>query len=138
MALFLSWSGASSRLVAEALHAWLPKILPAIRPWISTRDIRVGTRAIPSVENALRECRVGILCITPENQAAPWIHFEAGALARFVALAEYDENQDVVIDENDAIWTQLLLWRDLNHDGISQPSEMRYRGLPSAASVLCG
>lgn len=42
----------------------------------------------------------------------------------FVALAEYDENHDGVIDKNDAVWSQLLLWRDVNHDGVSQPSEI--------------
>ena len=29
---------------------------------------------------ALEGKRFGILCITPENQENPWIHFEAGAL----------------------------------------------------------
>jgi hypothetical protein len=49
-----------------------------------------------------------------------------GTTARhgFVALTEYDENHDAVIDKNDAIWAQLLLWRDLNHDAISQPTEI--------------
>jgi len=42
----------------------------------------------------------------------------------FLALAEYDDNHDGVIDERDRIWGELLLWRDLNHDGISQPSEL--------------
>jgi hypothetical protein len=42
----------------------------------------------------------------------------------FVALAEYDDNHDGVIDEKDQIWPHLLLWRDLNHDGISQSSEL--------------
>lgn len=82
MDVFLSWSGSRSRVVAEALHSWLPQILPSLQPWISTRDVRIGSRAIPSIENALRGCRVGILCVTTENQTAPWIHFEAGALAR--------------------------------------------------------
>lgn len=42
----------------------------------------------------------------------------------FTALAEFDDNHDGVIDEKDGIWKQLLLWRDLNHDGISQPNEL--------------
>lgn len=42
----------------------------------------------------------------------------------FIALAEFDDNHDGVIDSADAIWPQLLLWRDLNHDGISQPNEL--------------
>jgi hypothetical protein len=42
----------------------------------------------------------------------------------FKALAEFDDNHDGVIDEKDGIWQQLLLWRDLNHDGISQPNEL--------------
>jgi hypothetical protein len=42
----------------------------------------------------------------------------------FTALAEFDDNHDGVIDEKDGIWKQLLLWRDLDHDGISQPNEL--------------
>ena len=42
----------------------------------------------------------------------------------FVALAQFDANRDAVIDENDGIWNELLLWRDENHDAISQPSEV--------------
>lgn len=42
----------------------------------------------------------------------------------FVALAEYDDNHDGVIDNRDSVWWQLQLWRDLNHDGVSQPSEV--------------
>lgn len=50
----------------------------------------------------------------------------------FVALGEYDDNHDGVIDARDAVWAQLLLWRDLNHDGISQPLELA----PVAASQV--
>lgn len=42
----------------------------------------------------------------------------------FKALAQYDDSHDGLIDEHDTIWSQLLLWRDWNHDGISQPSEL--------------
>lgn len=42
----------------------------------------------------------------------------------FVALSTFDDNSDAMIDERDPIWSQLRLWRDLNHDGTSQPSEI--------------
>ncbi len=52
------------------------------------------------------------------------------AVNGFEALKEFDSNHDGVIDDRDPIWSELLLWRDLNHDGVSQPSEIT----PIAAS----
>jgi len=79
---FISWSGPSSKAVAEALHEWLKLVLNKLEPWISSDDIDPGTRWSAAVAKALSESKVGIICLTPENTAAPWILFEAGALAK--------------------------------------------------------
>ncbi|PKO24724.1 MAG: hypothetical protein CVU35_07840 [Betaproteobacteria bacterium HGW-Betaproteobacteria-8] len=42
----------------------------------------------------------------------------------FDALADLDTNSDGVIDANDAQFSNLRLWRDLNQDGISQSGEL--------------
>ena len=42
----------------------------------------------------------------------------------FAALAQYDENQDGRIDAQDAVFSQLTVWQDVNSDGISQQDEL--------------
>jgi hypothetical protein len=55
----------------------------------------------------------------------------AGLTIRKVASAtgrgrcrQNDDDGNDVIDENDAIFADLRLWEDVNHDGISQPMEL--------------
>jgi hypothetical protein len=42
----------------------------------------------------------------------------------FAALAVYDSNGDGVIDARDAVFAQLRLWIDANHDGVTQANEL--------------
>ena len=84
MKVFISWSGARSRFIAESLRSWLPRVLQSVRPWMSGVDISAGARWFPELPNQLSEARVGLICITPENQLNPWLLFEAGALSKTV------------------------------------------------------
>lgn len=82
MKVFISWSGALSHEVAVVLRDWLPVIIQATEPYVSSEDIDKGARWITDVSQELEHSRYGILCITPENVHAPWINFEAGALSK--------------------------------------------------------
>jgi hypothetical protein len=84
MKVFISWSGNRSRLVAEALREWLPKVLPGAEPWVSSRDITAGSRWNGELAEQLEESSFGIVCLTHDNLDSRWLNFEAGALAKSV------------------------------------------------------
>jgi hypothetical protein len=82
MKIFISWSGDRSRAVADLLRRWLPSVLQAVRPYFSPDDVAKGARWSSEIAKELEASRIGLLVITPENQEAPWLLFEAGALAK--------------------------------------------------------
>ncbi|MDQ3886015.1 MAG: toll/interleukin-1 receptor domain-containing protein [Actinomycetota bacterium] len=75
---FVSYSGTTSRRLAEHLVAFIEKVLSA-SPWI---EIEAGNRWFGILTERLGEAVFGILCLTTENLTSPWLHFEAGALSR--------------------------------------------------------
>lgn len=81
MKIFISWSGDQSKKVAVALKNWLPNVFQEIKVWMSEQDIPAGKAWSIELGNALRECKVGIICLTPENLKSNWMLFEAGALS---------------------------------------------------------
>lgn len=82
MKLFISWSGDRSKALAGALKDWLPLVLHYVDPWLSEADIEAGQRWADAVAKELEACNFGVLCVTRENLASPWVLFEAGALAK--------------------------------------------------------
>lgn len=78
MQIFLSWSGRQSHAVALALQDFLRSVMQATKPWVSSEDIEKGARWSATVGQQLEEISFGIICLTPENIARPWINFEAG------------------------------------------------------------
>lgn len=87
MRVFLSWSGQQSHDMAQALNEWLPHVINAIKPWLSSQDIDKGARWFEEIGSTLQESSFGILCLTAENIKAPWILFEAGALSKSLSQA---------------------------------------------------
>lgn len=82
MKVFMSWSGQRSKLTAELLYDWIKCVIQAAQPWISSKGIERGALWFSEINNELKDTAVGIICLTQENKNAPWILFEAGALAK--------------------------------------------------------
>ncbi|OWQ48592.1 hypothetical protein CDL60_01420 [Roseateles noduli] len=82
MKVFVSWSGERSKSMAAALRDWLPLVLHYVDPFVSESNIDAGARWSDVIARGLGESNFGILCITSENFASPWVLFEAGALAK--------------------------------------------------------
>ena len=87
MKVFISWSGNFSGEVSGVLKEWLPLVLQSVRPFVSSEDLRKGTRWLLDVSRELEATNFGILCLTDENKNAPWILFEAGALSKMLELS---------------------------------------------------
>lgn len=81
MKVFVSWSGDTSKAVASALRNWLRYVFPRLDVWMSEQDIQAGTRWGSELGKALGQCKLGIICITPESLRSSWLAFEAGALS---------------------------------------------------------
>jgi hypothetical protein len=82
MDVFISWSGDRSMQIARLLHEWLPAVHQSITPYMSAASIGKGLRWASDLASKLEACNFGLLCLTPENVNAPWLHFEAGALSK--------------------------------------------------------
>lgn len=87
MNVFVSWSGSRSKTYALHVHGWLRAVLHRAEPWMSEADMVPGQRWNEEISVRLRETHFGIICLTPENLVAPWLLFEAGAIAKAVESA---------------------------------------------------
>jgi hypothetical protein len=84
MKVFISWSGDTSRQVAEALRDWLPDVIQQLEPFLSSKDIASGSKWQDEISSKLDETTFGVICLTKDNLDSPWVNFEAGALSKYV------------------------------------------------------
>lgn len=82
MKVFISWSGELSKATAEHLKKWIPCIVQSVEVFFSPEDIEKGENWDSKISQVLSECNYGIICLTSQNVSAPWINFEAGAIAK--------------------------------------------------------
>jgi len=82
MKIFVSWSKQTSKLIAEELKHFLGMTLGNVNVWMSETDIQKGTRWGEQIAEALDTTKVGLIVCTKGNLREPWLHFEAGALAK--------------------------------------------------------
>ena len=82
MKIFISWSGKKGEAVALELRQWISGVIQAVNPWMSQHDIAAGARWNKEISEELEKTKFGIICLTKESCTAPWLLFEAGALAK--------------------------------------------------------
>src|SRR5678810_1028422 len=82
MSVFICWSGDRSKAIAHALRTLLCSILSPEPSIFVSEDIDKGAEWFRAVRARLDSSRAGIIVLTHENIRSPWIHFEAGAIAR--------------------------------------------------------
>src|SRR5258708_10202512 len=87
MDLFISWSKPRGQALASALHAWIPKVIQAVKPWMSSADIEKGARWPTEIAQRLGKIDFGLVCLTPESVNESWLLFEAGALSKVMETA---------------------------------------------------
>ncbi len=79
---FISWSGETSRKIAEELYRWIPSVLQFAQPYFTPNDVEKGAKWSSEIAQKLSDTHVGVICLTRENYEKPWILFEAGALSK--------------------------------------------------------
>ncbi len=87
MKVFISWSGDRSKKIALIFRDWLPLVIQSLKPFVSSEDLRKGSRWSVEIAQELQETSFGLICLTKENLSAPWLNFEAGALSKTIENA---------------------------------------------------
>lgn len=81
MDVLISWSKSQSQELASAFYGWLPKVVPGLRPWMSSKDIDKGKQWFSELQGLLSDATSCVVCVTKENVRSPWIYYETGAIA---------------------------------------------------------
>lgn len=78
---FISWSGDFSKDIASEFNKFLKKIF-GNKTWLSFESISMGVDWARCIAEEIEKDSCGLILVTKENVSAPWLYFEAGALAK--------------------------------------------------------
>lgn len=81
MKVMICHSGALSVAVGHALRKALRLLFPYGEPFMSDEDIEPGTLWHQGLSCVLSGTSAALICLTRSNVGAPWLHYEAGAVA---------------------------------------------------------
>lgn len=81
MKIFLSWSKDYSKEVAIVFKDWLKLVIQQLDPFMSEKDIELGTNWNDEIKTQLSQSKLGLIFITEENLNSQWLNYEVGALA---------------------------------------------------------
>ncbi len=83
MRIFVSWSGVHSKHIARELKVFLKRMFENenLDVFMSEEDIPSGRFWFEKIKEELNSSGCAIVCVTGDNTSAPWIYYEAGALA---------------------------------------------------------
>lgn len=81
---FISWSGPESQKIAENLRDFMKYVLANPTLFVASKDLKGGEIWFTKISARLDACDVGVIVVTPQNKIKPWLHFEAGAIAKKV------------------------------------------------------
>jgi len=82
MHVFISWSGERSKRAALGLKSLLDDMLGDTVNVFVSQHIKPGENWTRRLGEELDQSEYGVLCLTQENFQAPWLLFEAGAIAK--------------------------------------------------------
>ena len=81
MKVFISWSGAHAKEVAELLQSHLEDVNQRVAAFVSSQSIEAGSVWFDIIMSELQETGYGIACVTKSHLDKPWLLFESGAMA---------------------------------------------------------
>jgi len=87
MRIFTSWSGDRSKAAALGLKSLLQDLFEETVQVFVSDHISPGEAWAQRLGTELEESEFGILCLTRDNWQAPWLLFEAGAVAKKFATS---------------------------------------------------
>jgi hypothetical protein len=82
MKVFLGWSGARSKALANVIGAFIEALVPDCHVFFSPSDIDKGRQWRGAVAQQLQESDAGVWCLTSRSLKSFWIPFEAGAISK--------------------------------------------------------